>query len=745
MRAVIEVATEKFVKLVGTWLTDSDANLYDAAEAERKTAEQNALLELRLRVRQTRPKIVEAVASEYLRIAQEDKSGASEPAKDASPFSSLSLDALSLIDDDTLQSTLLIKEMTAKAHEKLDVELSLLTARVGVSTGRADMVVQDNPLGPATFFPALDSAFELAGLTKSERQMVWRILGNTLISGCEGLYRELNKLLAAQGVLPDLKPGFIKRVMANPSTPKPSKGKEALPEQQATDPRAHARPIEPGVTYSGWSPPFGGGAAMQAQAANLFSPQFSGPIATASSPLNQATFWAAVAPSTPSTQQIAESLAGHTGQANQTPSILWSVREAPEAAGLAEIEALTIDIVAMLFDYLFDDSAIPTSVKVLLGRLQIPVLKLAMNDRTFFSNRQHPARMLLDELSRVGIGCGPNAADEDGLYAQIAELVERVLDRDKLSGEDLVEEIAAFSQQVAQLEHDSAAFLEQTRAVAEERARVSSMRVVAESAVDDRIEEHPLPPEVRLLLERTWPQVLMRAFAEGGEESAAWKQALSTLEDLVWSLAPKEHGEDRNRMLSILPGLLRRLQDGIDLVGIEASVRDRFFNVLVDCHSRAMDAGPGGADGVSSYGQWLREVDARARRGRATVPSMERVRVSSDGVRIEEIRLAVAGRTVHSASDWVGLPPIELTVGQWVEFHDPDGRDEAVRVRLSWVSPLGESYLFTNPQQGDAMTISPVALAAQVAAGVARVLDATPVTSRAVAGVRSTLGVEDIM
>ena len=68
------------------------------------------------------------------------------------------------------------------------------------------------------------------------------------------------------------------------------------------------------------------------------------------------------------------------------------------------VDAFTIDIVAMLFDYIFDDRTIPDKLKALIGRLQIPVLKVAMLDKQFFSKKSHPARRLLDEIAAASIG-----------------------------------------------------------------------------------------------------------------------------------------------------------------------------------------------------------------------------------------------------------------------------------------------------------------------------------------------------
>jgi hypothetical protein len=83
----------------------------------------------------------------------------------------------------------------------------------------------------------------------------------------------------------------------------------------------------------------------------------------------------------------------------------------------------TIDVVSMLFDFFFDDEALPAPIKVLIGRLQIPILKVAILDKEFFNQKKHPARKLLDSISRASLGWGDNNKDQAALIEKIEEVV----------------------------------------------------------------------------------------------------------------------------------------------------------------------------------------------------------------------------------------------------------------------------------------------------------------------------------
>src|SRR5258708_37174100 len=75
-----------------------------------------------------------------------------------------------------------------------------------------------------------------------------------------------------------------------------------------------------------------------------------------------------------------------------------------------------------------------------------------------------------------------------------------------------------------------------------------------------------------------------------GEESEAWGGALSTVDDLVWSVQPKRATDDRKKLVAMLRNLLRRLHCGLHNVAWEAGEREQFMSNLVAAHAAAEKA-----------------------------------------------------------------------------------------------------------------------------------------------------------
>src|SRR5207302_253270 len=87
------------------------------------------------------------------------------------------------------------------------------------------------------------------------------------------------------------------------------------------------------------------------------------------------------------------------------------------------------------------------SSRAIFGRLQVPVLKAAMLDRTFFSDRAHPARRLLERLASGGVGSTSSKGYRiafEGISARVVDTICRDYGVDIAVFDHADREIAAF-------------------------------------------------------------------------------------------------------------------------------------------------------------------------------------------------------------------------------------------------------------------------------------------------------------
>ncbi|MEO8755950.1 MAG: DUF1631 family protein, partial [Casimicrobiaceae bacterium] len=277
--------------------------------------------------------------------------------------------------------------------------------------------------------------------------------------------------------------------------------------------------------------------------------------------------------------------------AASTRNVLHALKATSLARQMGQMDTVTLDIVALLFDQIFGDPRIPAAMKALIGRLQIPMLKVAVLDKAFFARKTHPARHMLDTLGELSVGLGDGFDSASALYQRIDLILQKV-------AYEFEDDLGIFDRVTTELEvliqdadqtADQAAKKESRRIQDKERLEVA--RLFAQNEVKARVQKQALPRAVLRFLATEWLKLLIIAYAKGGRESRAWHSLVETMDIMVWSLSPKQTTVERQRLVSVLPGLLKRLTMGMDIVGTAPQTRERFNSVLMRCHAKAIGGG----------------------------------------------------------------------------------------------------------------------------------------------------------
>ncbi|MFN0315821.1 MAG: DUF1631 domain-containing protein [Burkholderiales bacterium] len=271
-------------------------------------------------------------------------------------------------------------------------------------------------------------------------------------------------------------------------------------------------------------------------------------------------------------------------------NILRDIKSTPFGQGMGEADNMTLDIVSMLFDHILDDKKIPDAMKVLIGRLQIPILKVAILDKSFFQTKQHPARRMLNTLGEFGLGLGADFQISNPLFKQVSAILQNLIQqfKDDLSlfekAETDLEQVIASEDRRAETEASRAARLMELR----EKLEVS--RATAQAEVKNRAEAGQMPQAVLKFLAEEWIKLLVMAHAKAGAESPAWKSAIETMDQLIWSVSPKPTSDERRKLGSLLPVLLKRVEKGMQIVGTQEEVRKKFLSKLMRCHTKVINS-----------------------------------------------------------------------------------------------------------------------------------------------------------
>jgi len=389
-------------------------------------------------------------------------------------------------------------------------------------------------------------------------------------------------------------------------------------------------------------------------------------------------------------------------------NLIPHIRAAVAAQISNPADAISVDVIGLLFDYIFRDPTIPESTRALFGRLQVPIVKAALLDRAFFADKKHPARQLLDHLADAAVGAGNDEAYRAAFETAARKAIDRIC-------ADFEIDVAVFRD----ADHDLVAFAEQERqksaaALAAEVAEAlhaeedEADRAVVRELLRDRLAGLDVPFDVRSFIETIWADYLAALRREQGVDSPPWTAALGTLDDTLWSIVAKERTAQKARLSKMIPSLIGALRAGCTAMHAPAERSQAFFDALYQLHMAAI-------------------------RPEATKPVVEATAAAADEAAAVAAFAPLPPPPPVNVHDYVG----EMVVGTWLRFDIDDG---VIDARLNWVSPLRAKYIFTSRSRSHALMLSPEELAYRLGSGTARlVIEPVPLWDRAVSSALDTL------
>ncbi|MCR6702464.1 MAG: DUF1631 domain-containing protein [Dokdonella sp.] len=745
LKRVRGIALKRIAGLVGVLFENIDDALFDLAEKAENNAAQTQFFDGMREVRKKRHLVERRFQEQVTRTFNEFAEGRARVARpDVTPQAGA---GLSLVDDQELEQSLAVSGMVAKANSRWSRALFQINQRLSVLTGGGSVDDAINPIGPAALGDAFREATREFDLGLHVRLIVYKLFDRYVMSGLDGLYEEVNAELIQAGVLP--------QIAATPVRAPGAAGTYSPPAAHGAAGAPQPAVGEPAPAHGGYDQ----ASAWQAELYQTLNKLLAGrrghphdiglPAALEPEPaappvLSPVDLLSALTILQSQNPQVAHrhhAQAGSIADAAQAvQQIKHDLLEQVERIGAADghhhvssADEDTIDLVGMLFEYILQDRNLPAEMQAVLSRLQIPYLKVAILDRHLFAQRAHPARRLLDALAQAGLGWSEEADPDHRLLDRVRQSVEKILT-------DFDDDLAIFQRELESFE----AFLEQGRkraGLAEQRVaeaargreRLQDARRTAAREILLRIDERVLPPIIHAVLSRPWANYLVVALLRHGEQSEEWRNGLRFVDEFVWSALPKQTEADRQRLHKVKPQIERALRHGLGTIGLHDNEINETMRSLADFYTSLQGGAP-------VERKTVREVVVERACLHAAAASAEQAEAVTEqaadvaGSPVEEILLGASTIEADRVEDDLHEDEYlqrarALRPGTWLELVDEHGHRE--RAKLSWISPISSKYLFVNRRglKVDDKTVT--ALAAELRAGTAVILEEAPLFDRA--------------
>jgi len=271
-------------------------------------------------------------------------------------------------------------------------------------------------------------------------------------------------------------------------------------------------------------------------------------------------------------------------------NLIRAHREELMQASNGKLDHMVIDVVGSLFDQILSDTRVPPQMARQIARLQLPVLRVALVDPTFFSSRKHPVRRFVNRIA--SLACAFDDF-EDGpgkeFVEQVRDLVQEIVDGD-------FDQVELYAAKLSELEsfiaQQAEAVVQDQGAVAVLETKESDLRTQQRYLIQlqSALSSVAMPEFLRTFLCQVWSQALVQSTRAEGVDGEATKRYRQAGRDLVMSVQPKGSPAMRKRFLMQLPTLMRDLNAGLKLIGWPEAATKDFFAQLMPAHADSLKA-----------------------------------------------------------------------------------------------------------------------------------------------------------
>lgn len=368
-------------------------------------------------------------------------------------------------------------------------------------------------------------------------------------------------------------------------------------------------------------------------------------------------------------------------------------------------QALGLEVVHLMLEQLADDPRLLPPVREVVRELEPPLLRLALADPRFFSDRAHPARQLLEQVTQRSLAW--TAPDQPGFVAfmdGLQQATEALLDA-RVGGPEAFE-VALQALQEAWDEAQPRGRRNRERAV---RALMrAEQRNLLASRIGQQVLERPdaaaAPPEALAFLTGPWAQVMAQARLTdtgGAEDPGGHGWVIPTV---LWGVQPALAARVAQQQ-ALLAERIRAGLTGIDHLPADTQ---RWLNLLAALHELAL----------SATGAHERPAESAPDKVDTWLAPLE----------IHESGYLPEQPIPLGASPWEPdtLPPQDMAIGAFVDLHG-EGWE---RWQLSWSSPHGLLFMFTHAS-GATRSMTRRKLQQMLAEGSLRLVSAHPVVDGA--------------
>ena len=721
----------KLVEAARLALQNQEASLRDLRERDIVATAANQL-------RRCEPKLCSSYPDALLRAFAGPEAGRKTPILSVSE---VQFDQLELMDDTQVLASVTLARMQQSALQAAEGQLAELNTLICSVLGMGTVRSEHNPLRPEAYINALKDVVAQTQVPFSVQQLWFNAMSSTLGLELRALYVAVGSQLRKQGVVPVAYAspagfgghgGALGAGSAHASAAAKRDVEVGLQTNPAPLGEDHSRPAKVRVRgrdealltldklrrlLSGELNPF-----PQLNRVEQFAAQFawqfeSGAGAQAGSGHSDtgngsgtgfdATVPAALEALTEMKQvdRVVQSLEQRRATANgpqkPQPHSIEGQRQALRSNARDIAQALSLEVVTLMVDNMARDPRLLEPVCEVIRNLEPALLRLVLVDPRFFTDKQHPARRLLHELTHRSLAFESSATSGfdnflSGVQAELGPLFQTPIENADIFIAKLEALRALWSRDFRSTQRE--------REVAVDVLQHAEARNLLAEKIAHGIVTHPdsakVAPVVIDFLCGPWAQVVAQARIKQGSGSVVAERFEALVPAMLWSAHPELARSSPAKLTRVVPRLLATLREGLETIHYPATRTSLFLESLMAIHQKVFRAeavllGTLGVD-VSAPDIALPDRVHPVLDGDPWIAPEEAL--ASNFVELQDSPADSLPVEIPQSADLLGgsgvgaIAECDFSLGIWVEM-SVNGQWQ--RTQLTWASPHGTLFLFT--------------------------------------------------
>jgi len=342
--------------------------------------------------------------------------------------------------------------------------------------------------------------------------------------------------------------------------------------------------------------------------------------------------------------------------------------KAPQKS-IAQLDSDTISLVAMLFKYIKKDNSIAYPLKSILLNLELPLMKVALQDKEVFINKTHSFRVLINKMSFVPEGFSDELNDNHKYILKLNEILSVILIQKSYNIQLYDNLLSELDQFILKMKKRFNLIQKRLKEKAVGLEKIAQVKDRVAEILENKMHDVYMPVYIRDLLINTWKNVLVLEFLRHPESSKACQSKVEFVE-----LVLKYSQVNKNETITFeeIEKLVKVFSDGLSLVA---------FN----------------AKDLSDKNIELMAFLAKTQGHKDKAAKVKKFKLNKNYHNLV-LYLKPEKKEIHkektSIHDYFLKKAAALKVGDWLEFLPKDAKK--IRAKISWISPITGRYLLVN-------------------------------------------------